>query len=275
MTANMEGRPVNRRSFVADAVSMLGVAALPVASRAAPAVSGTFVLIPGAWFGGWFYDPMATRLRALGHRVFTPTQTGVGERRHLLSRELTLETFVTDVANVLEFEDLNDVILVGHGSGASVAIGVADRMADRIRHIVFLDGLLLQGGQRLFDVVPPDVRGARERAATERFDGVAFPPPDNYDAMGVSRGPISDWLRRHATPHPLGTFESPLPIVHAVGNGRPCTFVAFTAPALPEVDVSRGLAARQRSWKTVQIGAGHAGPVVVPDDVVRVLLAVP
>ncbi|HTE44430.1 MAG TPA: alpha/beta hydrolase [Gemmatimonadaceae bacterium] len=268
---------MNRRSFLAEGASMLGAAALPRVPRVprvpdvAPAVSKTFVLVPGAWFGGWFFAPVATRLRALGHRVFTPTQTGVGERRHLLSREITLDTFITDVTNVMDFEDLNDVILVGHGSGATVAIGVADRMADRIRHIVFLDGLLLQGGQNLFDVLPPAVRGVREHAATERFDGVAFPPPESYDAMGVSKGPLSDWILRHATPHPLGAFESPLPITHAVGNGRPCTFVAFTSPALPEVDVSRRLAARQRTWKTVPIAAGHAAPVTVPDDVARVL----
>jgi hypothetical protein len=98
-----------------------------------------------------------------------------------------------------------------------------------------------------------------------------FPRPDNYDAMGVSRGPLADWLRRHATPHPLGAFESPLRLAHPVGNRRPVTYVSFTAPVYPTIDGSRRLALTQPGWKWSEIGAGHAAPVVVPDDVARLL----
>src|SRR5512140_2024437 len=116
---------MKRRSFLTGSAAMLGASALPaVRSSAEPK---TYVLVAGTWFGGWFYGPVAQRLRTLGHRVYSPTHTGVGERRHLLTRDITLDTFVTDVANVLEFEELRDVILVGHDSGGATIAGVADR----------------------------------------------------------------------------------------------------------------------------------------------------
>jgi pimeloyl-ACP methyl ester carboxylesterase len=95
----------------------------------------TFVLVPGSWAGGWIWAPVAERLRAQGHRVFTPTQTGLGERRHLLSPNISIDTFVDDIANLLEAEDLQDVILVGHSFGGIPITGVADRMPERIRHL--------------------------------------------------------------------------------------------------------------------------------------------
>ncbi|MDB4874907.1 MAG: salicylate esterase [Gemmatimonadetes bacterium] len=262
---------MKRRSFVTTSAALLGGAALPAESQPRAAEPKTYVLVAGAWFGGWFYGPVAQRLRALGHRVYTPTQTGLGDRRHLLSRDITIDTFVTDVTNLIEFEELRDVILVGHGSGGATVSGVADRLGDQIHHLVFLDALLLRSGQSVFDILPPAIRGEREQLATDRFDGVAFPPPESYDDMGVSRGPVSDWLRRHATPHPLGAFESPLRMTHPVGNRRPVTYVSFTSPPLPTIEASRRLARSQPGWKWLEIGAGHAAPVTAPDDVARLL----
>lgn len=265
---------MKRRTFLSDGAALLGAAALPAMPGEAPVAAKTYLIAADSWLGGWYYEPVAQRLRALGHRVLTPTHTGLGERRHLLTRDITLDTFVTDIVNVLEFEELKDVILVGHGSGGATVSGVVDQRPDQVRHVVFLDALLAANGQSLFELLPPAVRGEREQAATDKFDGLAFPPPADWDAMGVSRGPIADWLRRHATPHPLGAWESPLRISHPVGNRRPCTYVGFTAPALPFIDASRELARAQRGWRWSQISAGHAAPVTVPDDVARLLASI-
>ncbi len=264
---------MKRRSFLAAGASMAGSAVLPRVADAAPAPR-TYVLVPTAHFGGWFFEPVAQRLRGLGHRVFTPTPTGVGDRRHLLTRDITLETFITDVQNVFEFEELRDVILVGHGSGAATVSGVVDRIPELVRHVVFLDGMLVARGQTLFDVLPPIVRGQSEHAAILATDGVAFPPPENFDDLGVSRGPVADWLTRHTTPHPLGSFESPLVLAHPVGNHRPVTYVSFTSPPLPTIDGSRRLARTQTGWTWAEIGVGHAAPVVAPDEVTRLLAGI-
>ncbi|HJS87604.1 MAG TPA: alpha/beta fold hydrolase [Acetobacteraceae bacterium] len=125
----------------------------------------------GSWCGGWFFDPVADRLRAQAHRVFTPTQTGLGERSHLLSREVTLDTFITDLANVIEWEELRDVILVGHSFAGGPITGVADRMPDRLRRVVYLDAIILQNGQSFLSTLPPKLppHDARQRRRSGVF----------------------------------------------------------------------------------------------------------
>jgi pimeloyl-ACP methyl ester carboxylesterase len=105
-------------------------------STASPAAARTFVLVHGAWHGGWCWEKVAAILRGQGHEVHTPTQTGLGERAHLMSRAITLDTFVDDIANVLTFTNLDDVVLVGHSFGGNAISGVADRMPERIRKLV-------------------------------------------------------------------------------------------------------------------------------------------
>ena len=102
----------------------------------------TFVLVHGAWHGGWCWRDVRAILESNGHLVCTPTRTGVGERSHLLSPAIDLDTHILDVANVLEWEELSDVVLVGHSYGGNVITGVADRMKDRLRHVVYLDAHL-------------------------------------------------------------------------------------------------------------------------------------
>jgi pimeloyl-ACP methyl ester carboxylesterase len=117
----------------------------------------TFVLVHGGFHGGWCWSRVAPALRARGHTVFTPTQTGCGERSHLMSKSITLDTFVDDVANALRWEDLHDVVLVGHSFGGLAITGVADRMPQRIRQLIYLDSLIVQNGQCAFDLLEPEV----------------------------------------------------------------------------------------------------------------------
>jgi len=122
---------MRRRSFLATTAFV--AAATGVSGPAVGAPSKTFVLVHGAWHGGWCWNKVASILREQGHSVFTPTQTGLGERSHLLSKSIDLDVFITDIANVLKWEDLNDVILVGHSFGGNAISGVADRMRERVR----------------------------------------------------------------------------------------------------------------------------------------------
>ena len=236
-------------------------------------VHGAWCMVHGSWCGGWFFDPVADRLRAASHRVFTPTQTGLGERNHLLSRDITLDTFVEDLVNVLEWEELHDVILVGHSAAGGPITGVVDRMPERIRHVVYLDAIILQDGQSLFSASPPEVVAARRKAAQE-VGGVSVVPPPlaGVSTLGLSDGPIADWFRRRATAQPIATYEAPLKLSNpAIGNGRPCTYVAFTNPAFPSPEPSRRWARTKPSWAWMELAAGHAAPIIVPDKVAEVL----
>ena len=134
-----------------------------------------FLLIHGAWHGGWCWKKVTPLLRAAGHEVCTPTLTGLGERAHLLSAEVTLDTHVQDVVGVLEYEDLRDVVLVGHSYGGMVITGVVDRAADRLAHLVYLDAFVPQDGQALADLVDSTLYTTLEEQARAEGEGWRVP----------------------------------------------------------------------------------------------------
>lgn len=117
--------------------------------------SATFVLVHGAWSGGWCYHKVAARLRAQGHSVFTPTLTGQGERAHLRAGNVNLSLHIEDILNVIHYEGLRGIILAGHSYGGMVITGVADRAADQIGALAYLDAFLPEDGQSLFDINIP------------------------------------------------------------------------------------------------------------------------
>jgi pimeloyl-ACP methyl ester carboxylesterase len=236
-------------------------------------VGKTYLLVHGSWVGGWYWAPVAERLRGMGHRVFAPTLTGLGERSHLLSPLVTLDTAIEDVAKVIEAEELRDVVLVGHSFGGAPITGVADRLPERIRHIVYLDANILEGGGSFLDALPPEIAETRRQAARAADGSVpALPPPlAALGALGVPGGPVADWLGRRMTPQPLAHYETPLVLNHPVGNGRPCTFVAFTNPAFPAQEPSRRWAHGRPGWGWMELAAGHAAPVTAPDEVAQLL----
>src|SRR5690606_23173943 len=154
-----------------------------IASAVDPGTRGggkvaTIVIVHGWWSGGWYFQTTARKLRASGHEVYTPTVTGVGERVHLASPEITLETHVQDIVNVLEFEDLRDVVLVGYSYGGMIATVIADRVPERIRRIVYLDAFVPRDGEALQDIIP-ELAARMEALAKEKGDGWRIPrePP--------------------------------------------------------------------------------------------------
>ena len=236
----------------------------------------TYLLVHGSWVGGWFWAPVAERLRGMGHRVFAPTLTGLGERSHLLSPDVTLGTAVEDVANVIEAEELRDVVLIGHSFGGIPITGVADRLPERIQHLVYLDANIPTGGGSFLASLPTEVAEARRQTARAAGGRVpALPPPlAALDAIGVPEGSVADWLRRRMTPTPLTFYEAPLALSHPIGNGRPCTFISFTDPAFPSQEPSRQWARGRAGWGWMELAVGHAAPVTAPDEVARLLAGV-
>ena len=161
----------------------------------------TFVLVHGAWHGSWCWRDVADRLRAGGHAVYTPTLTGLADRSHLLTRETGLETHILDVVNLLDWEELDDIVLCGHSYGGMVVTGAADRAAGRLRALVYLDAFVPADGQRLHDMAPPERVAAFERSAAERGDGWKVPP---LPASAWLDDPAQQaWVAPKVTPHPL------------------------------------------------------------------------
>ncbi|PIK71132.1 alpha/beta hydrolase [Methylobacterium frigidaeris] len=254
-------------------VSALGAAALATGAAQAQGASKTYVLVHGAYGGGWIWRDVAAGLRGRGHRVFTPTQTGLGERSHLLSRQITVETHIEDVASVIATEDLRDVILVGHSYGGMAVTGVADRMTDRIRHIVYLDALIPENGDTAFTILPAGMADARRKTALEQGAGVALPVP-GPEAFPIPAGPAKDWFMQRLRPHPIGTYESPVRLTKPAGAGLPVLYVAYTAPALASIEPSRQRAKAKSGWEYRELAVPHDVEVPNPEKVVEVLAGV-
>lgn len=171
----------------------------------------TYVLVHGGGHGGWCYQPVARIMRAQGAEVYTPTMTGLGEREHLLTAGVDLDMQITDIVKVLQFEDLHDVVLVGHSYGGMVITGVADRVPDRIGHMVYLDAAYPQDGQSLVDVAGPLMYAAREKArVVDGIELVLFPGEDPMNYFGLTDPEQIAWIKPKLTPHPWKCFEQKL-----------------------------------------------------------------
>lgn len=264
-----------RRNFLA--VLGLTIASTKVIAKSSDTAATnnkgkTYVLLHGAWHGGWCWRDVAQILQNEGHQVYTPTQTGLGERSHLLSDEINLETFVTDLVNVLEWEDLTDVILVGHSFGGIGISGAADRVPHRIKHLVYLDALLLEDRDSPFSQIPADVADARRKLAQEFSGGVSMPVP-SAEAFGVYDAKQVQWLKEKCTPHPISTYEDALTLNNPLGNGLPATYIAVT-PHYGPTQASRELVQKKKDWDYIEIEAGHDAMVTSPQAVADILLKI-
>jgi pimeloyl-ACP methyl ester carboxylesterase len=260
-----------------DVLKTMAIAGLAAGAEAtatkAQTAAQTFVLVHGAWHGGWCWSRVADRLRAAGHRVFTPTQTGLGERKHLLSKDITLDTFTKDIVNVIEAEELANIVLVGHSFGGNAISGTADAIPGKIRHLVYLDSLMVDAGKAPFDNLPPDVVAARRKAADETSGGLSLPAPPP-SAFGVSDASDTEWVKRRLTPHPLGTYTSKLNIKGPVGNNLPRTYIACTSPSYAALQASRDWVKARAGWRWAEIATGHDAMVMAPDELTRMLIDV-
>ena len=171
----------------------------------------TYVLVHGGGHGGWCYQRVARLLQEDGHVVYAPTLTGQGERSHLLDEKVDLDRHIEDVVAVLQFEDLRDVILVGHSYGGMVITGVADRAADRVGRLVYLDAANPRNGQSLVDVAGPVINAVRPMGQTvDGIELVLLPAPDAGLLYGVTDPDDLAWMAERLTPHPWRCFEQPL-----------------------------------------------------------------
>lgn len=169
----------------------------------------TFVLVHGGGHGGWCFAPVARRLRALGHEVHAPSLTGLADRAHLLGPSINLETHIEDIARLIAFEDLREVILAGHSYGGMVITGVADRVPERLRKLVYLDASMPEQGESVASLSP----GLAHFAGVREVDGVAlglWPEQVAGPLYGLTDPDLRTWAMERLTPHPWATMEQAL-----------------------------------------------------------------
>lgn len=233
-----------------------------------------YVLAHGSWHGGWCWRAVASRLRDAGHCVFTPSFTGMGDRAHLLSNDITIGVFVDDLVQVIETEELDNVILVGHSFAGVPITGVADRIPEHIAHLVYFDSVVLESGKTAFSSYPKANADARIASAAKATNGLAVPVPAHIPPVwGLEPGtPEYDWVSRRMTPHPLASYMTPLVLKNPIGNGRPCTYLHCNQPSHPLLEGSRQLVRSLRGWNWIDVPAPHEAHITQPELLSRILL---
>ena len=224
----------------------------------------TFVLVHGAWHGGWCWDPVRERLEAQGHHVTTPTLTGLGERCHLASRAVDLETHVSDLLNHIAYEALKDVVLVAHSYAGFAAYGLADRNAAAIGRLVLLDAFIPRDGETMADHVGE--RGDQYRAAAAEDPGWLAPAPPAA-VLGVGEADL-EWVDSTMTPQPVQTYLQPIALTGAAEK-LDRLYIDCTTPSLATLDESKR---RMAGVPTTQLACGHDAMIAMPGRLAELLL---
>jgi pimeloyl-ACP methyl ester carboxylesterase len=228
----------------------------------------TFVLVHGAWGGSEGWTAFADRLRGQGHRVFTPCLTGLGARRHLFSGDVNLSTHIQDVVGTFESEELHEVCLLGHSYGGMVITGVADRLAARISHLVYLDAFLPEDGQSGFDFIGEEGTIANVRAAGD-CGGVGVPPPP-LARFKVSPAVLAR-LEKHISPHPIGCFSEKLKLTGAGAAIRKRLYI-WAAGYRPSIfEKAYAKTSQDPAWQTDTVPCGHIVQAEEPERLAEIL----
>jgi len=233
-----------------------------------------FVLVHGGRHGGWCWRPVARRLRAAGHEVFTPTLTGLGDRAHLLTREVGLATHVEDIVAAFEYEDIADAVLVGHSYGGVPITGALERIADRVRVQVLLDALVPWTGESVFDINGPERAKAMVALADEGGEGWYIPPAD-ASRYGVVDPVAAAWVNSRMTAQPLKTYQDPSGPTERAWR-HPGMYVECVPSSQEQhmLDRMRARAAGDPGFEYRVLNTAHSAMITDPDAVTALLLEV-
>jgi pimeloyl-ACP methyl ester carboxylesterase len=268
MTATNDAA-MTRRGVLASAGA--GASAAALGSAPASAQTGapkTFVLVHGAWHGGWCWRRVSDLLEKKGHKVFTPTMTGLGERSHLLDAKINLATHVTDIVNVIKWEGLNDIVLVGHSYGGAVVSGVAEQVPEAIGCFVFLDAFVPENGESVASL------STRRQAIEELVQkGETSMKPVPAAVFQVNENDRA-WVDRMCTPHPLATLTDKPTLTGSRNRLAKKAYIRAVGYANPPFDAARDKLKATDGWRIYEVPCGHDVMVDMPDRLTEILLEV-
>jgi len=258
---------MDRRSFLASS-SVAAAAAAGMSGTAMAAVPRTFVLVHGAWHGGWCWRRVARYLRVGGHEVYAPSLTGLGDRSHLLNPAIDLGAHVRDLVDLMEFEDLTDVVLVGHSYAGMVIAGAAELAPSRISKLVYLNAVTPKDGQSFSDLAGPEVMTMFREIAEDQGGGWCLPCPTDW-TFGITEPDLS-WAKRRMTPQPMATLEQKVRLVNPEALALPRSFIWCAIEEgrrqeSPRDEFSAG-------WDFYELEAEHDAMITNPRELADVLL---
>jgi len=230
----------------------------------------TFVLVHGAWHGGWCWRRVADILRARGHLVYTPTLTGLADRSHLLSRDITLQTHADDIINLIKWERLDDVCLVGHSYGGFVISLVAEAIHDKLSSFVFLDAFAPDDGDDRLAMINPAVRADIEAAIARGESGRAAPPASYFRVQAPED---VAWVDSLKTPQPNGVWAGVLRLSGAREKVARKSYIRAGLYPSESFDLAMEMCRQRAGWKVMTLPAGHDvmvdAPLLLADTLVE------
>jgi len=231
--------------------------------------TSTFVLVHGAWHGGWCWRRVVSLLRGAGHEVLTPSLTGLGDRAHLSRPDIDLDTHIQDILMLIDMEELDDIVLVGHSYAGMVVTGVADRVPSKIGSLVYLDAFVPENGKAQMDYMLP------ERAALVKKEGeeTGMVNPLPLTLFGVTKPEDLAWASRHNVRHPYKTMIQPIRLTNEAAISRlRKTFIYCSSPASGAFDqFAEGLRA-DPAWQFFEMKSGHDAMIIDPEGLAKILL---
>lgn len=220
----------------------------------------TIIFVHGAWGGAWDYQVMEKLLEDKGHKVYRPTLTGLGERSHLLNPSINLDTHIMDILNVIKYEDLDNFILVGHSYGGMVISGVADKVPEKIKHIVYMDAFLPLDGESAFSLFPKESQEFFMQLAIDKGNGHSLPPF------------WEGWEKTKDVPHPFNTFLQPISLKNDLRKNIPATYVlTFDEAADSDSFSPSAQRAKQYGWNYHKWITGHNTQRSMPKEYAELL----
>jgi pimeloyl-ACP methyl ester carboxylesterase len=244
----------------------------------------TYVLVAGAWLNGWSWEPVADALRRHGHDVHPVTLTGLGDRAHLATADVDLDTYISDVVSLIELEDLHDIVLVGHSYAGHLVTGVADRIPERIALLAYLDAGPSPGGAAFMDLQPPAAHELIERLVDQAGEGWRIPMPSWEELEGILGASLEGLgpdertrMRAHASAQPLRTWTQPLSLKNPAREELPKLLITCSIPLAQVRQMIAGghpwfaeLAGPR--WSFLELPTGHWPMYSVPDALASLLL---
>lgn len=232
-------------------------------------IMATFVLVHGSFHGGWCWRFVAPLLRNLGHDVYTPTLTGLGDRSHLLHYGVDLNTHIEDVTNLLFYEDLSKVALVGHSYAGMVITGVAAKMPERIAKLIYLDAYVPLDGQSEVDLWPSPTFGGL--SFVRPSDNNEMRPPPSPSVFGIDDVKMADWVAMRLKPQPMSTYIQIPPASTPASRAIPRAYILCTNASLLQIMAPFAARAKLEGWKVRELASGHDAMLIHPQELTNIL----
>jgi pimeloyl-ACP methyl ester carboxylesterase len=253
---------------IAAGAGLAAIAGMPFAPAQAQTARKTFVLVHGSSAGGWCYRRVADLLEREGHKVYAPTLTGLGERSHLMSGLITLDTHITDIVNVIRWESLDNFVLVGHSYGGWIISGVAEQIERKISSIVFLDAFMPENGQRVLDTNSPRSRAEIEEALRKAEVARPAPPASVWNVNAKDQ----PWVNEKFTAQPVGVAFTAIRLTGARDRVRKKAYVRAKGYDNPNFERYYATVKSDPSWRTYEMPCGHEVMIDMPERTAEILL---